>query len=216
MHYITTFLVGVVSFLSPCMLPMLPIYFSYFSKDSRQTSKTFLGALCFVAGFSVVFCSLGLFAGSLGALLVGFHEWVERICGIVVALLGLNFLGVIKLPSVKWIHLSHNVTGFLSAFVFGVVFSISHIPCVGAFLGTALVTAGVSGSVGQGLLLLFCYSMGMGVPFLMSALLTERLTPFLESVKKNDQLIHLVCGILLVLLGIGMATGLFHHLFHMV
>ncbi len=213
MEYLTIFLVGVASFLSPCMLPMLPIYFSYFAGDTKRKSKTFFGALCFVAGFSVVFCALGLFMGSLGALLGRFHQWVETIGGIIVVLLGLNFLGIIKLPHFEF-HSSHQVTGYISAFIFGIIFSVSHIPCVGALLGTALATAGVSGSVGEGLLLLFTYSMGMGVPFLVSALLLKRLNPLFESVQKHYRTVNLVCGILLIALGVCMATGLLHHLFH--
>lgn len=213
MEYLTTFLAGVVSFLSPCMLPMLPIYFSYFAGESGKKSKTFVGAVSFVAGFSVVFCALGLFVGTLGALLSRFHEWVEVLGGIVVVLLGLSFLGLFHLPHLEF-HSSHKVTGVISAFVFGVIFSVSHIPCVGAFLGASLATAGISGSVGKGILLLFCYSMGMGVPFLLSALLLNRLNPVFESVKKNHKIIDIICGILLILLGICMATGVVHHLFH--
>ena len=213
MEYLTIFFVGIVSFLSPCMLPMLPIYFSYFGGESNRKSKTFIGAVAFVAGFSAVFCTLGLFMGSLGALLSRFHEWVEIIGGIVVVLLGLSFLGLFHLPHFEF-HSSHKVTGIISAFVFGIIFSVSHIPCVGAFLGTALATAGMSGSVGEGILLLFCYSMGMGAPFLISALVLNRLNPLFESIKKNHKVIDIVCGVLLIALGFCMATGVLHHLFH--
>lgn len=214
LEYLTTFLVGIASFLSPCMLPMLPIYFSYFAGEGKQKSRTFLGALCFAAGFSAVFCTLGLFAGSFGALLNRFHEWVEIAGGILVVLLGFNLLGILKLPHWKGFHSSHQVTGLVSSFVFGVIFSVSHIPCVGALLGTALATAGISGSVGKGVLLLLFYSLGMGVPFLISALLLDQLNPLFETVKKNYTVVNRIFGILLILLGICMATGLLHHLFH--
>ncbi len=214
MDYLTTFAVGIISFLSPCMLPMLPIYFSYFSQNSNHKGKIFLTSLSFVLGFSVLFCALGLFMGGLGALLSRFHMAVELISGGIVVLLGLNFLGILKLPHRSGSHSHHKVTDLASAFLFGVLFSVSHLPCVGAFLGTALVTAGVSGSVGKGVLLLLAYSAGMGIPFLVSAVLSEKLSPVIENVKKNYRVINLICGILLIVLGVLMATGLLHHMFH--
>ncbi len=214
MEYIITFLVGIISFISPCMLPMLPIYISYFAGDNAKKSKTFISSVSFVAGFTVVFCALGMFAGSLGFVLGKFHEAVEMISGIIVIILGLNFLGIIKIRLFKGIHASHNVKGIFSAFVFGIVYSVSHLPCVGAFLGTSLMTASASGSVGKGILLLLSYSLGMGIPFLISALVVEKLKTAFSAIERNYKTINLICGIFLVVLGICMATGLFHHLLH--
>lgn len=214
MEYLTTFLWGFVSFLSPCMLPMLPIYLSYFSKEHAGRARTFALSISFVAGFSVVFCSLGLFVGSLGALLSEFHKIVETVGGIIIILLGFNALGLFHLPHGKGKHFSPKITGSVSAFLFGVVFSISHIPCVGAFLGTALTTAGISGSMSASVLLLLSYSLGMGVPFLICALVFERLEPFIEKMKKTYRGVSLFCGVFFIFLGIMMATGLLHKILH--
>ena len=198
------------------MLPMLPIYFSCFAGDNGNKAKTFISSVSFVLGFTFVFCTLGMFAGSFGFALSKFHEAVEMIGGIIVILLGLNFLGVIKIPFLKGIHTSHNVKGVFSAFVFGMVFSVSHIPCVGAFLGTSLMTASASGSIVKGILLLLSYSLGMGVPFLISALIIEKLKNAFKLIENNYKSINLVCGIFLVVLGVCMATGLLHKVLHLV
>lgn len=207
---------GIISFISPCMLPMLPIYISYFAGEANKKSKTFLSALGFVAGFSAVFCLLGLFAGSIGELLHEYHTAVDIASGVIIILLGLNFLGVINIPIFHGFHASGNVRGVFSAFAFGVVFSISHAPCMSAFLGTALVTASAAGGAARGTLMLLCYSLGLGIPFILSALLTERLSGLFAAIKGGYKVINLICGILLIALGVLMATGLLHELTHMV
>lgn len=214
MEYFTTFLWGLASFLSPCMLPMMPLYLSYFSKEQGKEGKAFLLSVSFVLGFTAVFCVLGLFIGSLGALFFNFHEVVEMIGGIIIILLGLNALGLFHFPHGKERHNCPEIAGLASSFLFGVVFSASHIPCVGAFLGTALATAGVSGSICKSVLMLGSYSLGMGVPFLICAVMIEKLEPFIQKVKKNHHGISAFCGGLLILLGILMASGLLHKLFH--
>jgi len=216
MQYIITFFEGIISFISPCMLPMLPIYVSYFSGGENKSAKTFLKALAFVAGFTAVFSLLGLFAGSIGALLDRYHEAVETVSGIIIILLGLDFLGVIRIPFLKGFHASTKVTGVFSAFVFGVIFSISHAPCMSAFLGTALVTASASGAALKGMLLLLSYSLGLGIPFLISAMLIKRLNAAFEAIKNNYNVINIICGILLIILGVLMATGVLHKLMHLV
>lgn len=216
MEYIITFLQGLISFISPCMLPMLPIYLSCFAGENGSKTKTFVSSISFVLGFTLVFCTLGMFAGSLGYVLSRFHEVVEMVGGLIVILLGLNFLGVIKIPFLKGIHASHNVKGVFSAFVFGMVFSVSHIPCVGAFLGTSLMTASASGSITEGILLLLSYSLGMGIPFLISAIVVDKLKNAFKSIENNYKTINLVCGIFLVVLGICMATGLLHRVLHLI
>lgn len=216
LEYIMTFFEGTISFISPCFLPMLPIYISYFASRTNKKAAAFLNAAGFVIGFTVVFCMLGLFAGSLGSLLNSYHEEIELISGIIIVLLGLNFLGVINIPFLKGFHASHNVTGVFSALIFGIVFAISHAPCMSAFLGTALVTASASGSTVKGFLMLLSYSLGLGLPFLFSAVLIEKLDRAFEFIKKNYKVINLVCGLLLILIGVCMATGLMHEFLHLV
>jgi len=207
-------LTGLVSFLSPCMLPILPAYVSYFSGEGRGKMKTLLSAGSFVLGFTAVFCTLGFFAGSVGSLLHRFHTVIDVVSGIIVILLGLEFLGVIRLPFLSSFHPSHEAHGSLSAVVFGVVFSISHAPCMSAFLGTALVTASTFASVWKGVLLLLCYSAGLAIPFLLSALIIDRLTSAFALIRNHQKGISRVCGSLLILFGVFMASGLLHHLTH--
>ena len=214
MQYLITFSEGIISFVSPCMLPLLPLYISYFSGHANKKTTALLNVLCFIAGFTSVFCLLGFFAGGIGELLHEFHGTIDLICGIVIILLGLDFLGIIHLPVLGGGHSSQEITGKFSAFVLGVIFSISHAPCLSAWLGTALATASASGAVGTGVLLLLVYSLGLAVPFIISAFLLERLGGLFEAINKHYRKINLICGILLILLGLLMASGLLHKLIH--
>lgn len=207
MEFFITFLEGFISFISPCMLPMLPLYISYFAGGNEKKGKTFARAICFVLGFTLVFCSLGVFAGTVGSLLIKYKTAVNVVCGIIVILFGLSYLEIIKLPFLKGMSSGRKADTPFSAFIFGVIYSVSLTPCVGAFLGSALMMASTSGTVLKGLLLLLSYSLGLGIPFLISALLLDNLSIVFKSVKKHYQVINTVCGIFLIVLGILMATG---------
>ena len=208
MQYVITFLEGVVSFLSPCMLPLLPVYVSYFAPAGEGKSRGLPRALAFVLGFTAVFCLLGLFAGALSAVLVRHRRALELVCGLAVIGFGLGYLGVLPLPFFKGMAGEQRVTGLLSAFVFGVVYSVSLTPCVGAFLGSALMLASTAGTAARGVALLLCYSLGLGLPFLLSALLLEQLGGAFAYIKKHYAVIDRVCGALLILVGAAMALGL--------
>ena len=208
MQYLITFLEGVISFVSPCMLPMLPLYVSYFAGGADKKRKTLLNAAAFILGFTVVFTSLGLFAGSLGMLLARFRTVVDIVCGAVVILFGLSYLEVFHIPFFKGMSGNHNVTGFLSAFLFGVVYSVSLTPCVGAFLGSALMLASASGTALKGTLLLLVYSMGLGVPFFIAAALLDKLNGALKFIKRHYKIINRVCGGFLIAVGVAMMFGL--------
>jgi len=212
MRFVITFLEGVISFISPCMLPMLPVYISYFAGGSNEKGRIFLRSLCFVLGFTVTFSSLGLFAGSLGALLSRHQAVVNVLTGAIVVLFGLSYLDVIKLPFFKGMDSGRKITGVFSAFLFGIVYSISLTPCVGAFLGSALMLASSSATALTGLLLLVSYSLGLGLPFIISALLIEQLNSAFRFIKRNYRLINLICGIFLIAVGILMALGLLNTL----
>ena len=175
---------------------MLPIYISYFAGGGeRTTRKTLLGALGFVSGFSVIFVAMGALAGTIGRL--------------VVILFGLNFLGIFKWNLFrgggKTVN-SHEM-GFFSAMLFGMVFSLGWTPCVGAFLGSALMLASQQGHVIEGMLMLLCYSLGLGIPFLLSAVLIDYLKSAFNWIKKHYRIINTVSGCFLILVGILMATG---------
>ena len=209
MQYVIAFLEGVVTFLSPCLLPMLPVYLSYFAAGGpRTTRRTLAGALGFVAGFTAVFVALGALAGTLGGLLRQYQTLVNLVCGGVVILFGLNFLGVLLLDLFNGrAARAPEGGGFWQSAVFGAVFSVGWTPCVGAFLGSALMLASQQGHVLQGMGMLLVYSLGLGVPFILSAVLIDSLRSALDWVKQHYKLINGISGGLLILTGILMATG---------
>ncbi len=207
MQYFITFLEGVISFLSPCMLPMLPLYVSYFAGGADRKRKILLHAMAFVFGFTLIFMALGLFAGTLGSMLLRYGTVVNIVTGLLVILFGLNYLEIVRLPFFKGVQGGRDVTGVVSAFLFGMVYSLSLTPCVGAFLGSALMLASSTGGAMQGTLLLLTYSAGLGIPFLLSAVLLDRLQEVFRVVKKHYKVINTVCGIFLILLGILMMFG---------
>ena len=207
MRYFITFLEGVISFISPCMLPMLPIYISYFTGGSGKKAHIFIRSLSFAAGFTVVFCAMGLFAGTIGAFLTEYRTALNIICGAVVVVFGLSCLEIIPLNFLKGISGQHEAGSVISAFLFGIVYSVSLTPCVGAFLGSALMLAAGTGGAAKGLLLLFVYSMGLGIPFVLSAVLIERLRGAFALIKRHYRTINTVCGVFLIAVGISMAFG---------
>ena len=210
MQYVVAFLEGIITFLSPCLLPMLPIYISYFAGGGEKSiRKTLRGAIGFVVGFTIVFVALGALAGTVGSFLKEHQTAVNIASGLIVVLFGLHFLGVFKLNIFKGISRDVNTTdmGFLSALVFGVVFSLGWTPCVGAFLGSALMLASQQGHVLQGMLMLFAYSLGLGIPFILSAALISYLKSTFDWIKEHYNIINQISGAFLITVGILMATG---------
>ena len=221
MLYVQLFLEGVITFISPCLLPMLPVYISYFA---GKKDKPLGNALGFVLGFSLVFITLGAFAGALGGLIHG--RVMNMVTGAIVILLGLNYMGALRLPpflrgqgggtfaaslALKIKHKS-GLGAFVASGIFGMVFAVAWTPCVSAFLGTALLRASLQGSPGEGAFMLFVYSMGLGVPFVMSAVLVNRLKGTFDFIKKHYTIINVLAGCMLVVVGVLMMTGLFGQL----
>ena len=211
MQYFISFLEGIITFISPCLLPMLPVYVSYFSGGGqRETKKTVTNALGFILGFTLVFVALGALAGTFGQLLRDHQTAVNIVTGLIVVFFGLNFLGVFRVNLFQGGgRFAGEVLGFFSALVFGMVFSIGWTPCVGAFLGSALLLAASQGHVLEGVLMLLLYSLGLGIPFFLSAILIDKVKGALGLIKRHYGVINKVCGGLLVLVGALMATGLF-------
>lgn len=211
MQYVISFLEGMITFISPCLLPMLPIYISYFAGGGeRSAGKTVKNALGFVAGFTLIFTIMGALAGTVGSFLKAHQTAVNIISGVVVVAFGLSFLGVFQLPIFRGSGVSAKTEnmGFFSALVFGVVFALGWTPCVGVFLGSALMLASQQGHVLEGMGMLLVYSLGLGIPFLISAVLIDYLKSAFQWIKQNYRTINAVCGSLLILVGILMATGL--------
>ena len=210
MQYLISFLEGIITFLSPCLLPMLPIYISYFAGGGqRSTGKTLKGALGFVTGFTIVFVAMGALAGTVGGFLRQYQTAVNIVSGLIVVFFGLNFLGVFKLNLFRGGHNSVNTDemGFFSALVFGMIFSVGWTPCVGAFLGSALMLASQQGHAVEGMLMLLAYSLGLGIPFVISAVLIDYLKTAFNWIKRNYRVINAVSGALLVFIGVLMMTG---------
>lgn len=211
MQYFISFLEGIITFISPCLLPMIPIYVSYFAgggqRDWRHSLKCALG---FVLGFTVVFMLLGALAGTLGSFLTRYQTVVNIVMGLIVIFFGLHFLGIIKVNLFRGSQRQVDTSnlGFVSSMVFGMVFSIGWTPCVGAFLGSALALASQQGSMVVGVVMLLCYSLGLGIPFIISALLIDRLKGAFNAIKRHYDVINKVCGALLIVIGVAMATGL--------
>lgn len=211
MQYFISFLEGIITFISPCLLPMIPIYISYFAGGGeRTTRKTLKSAIGFVFGFTVVFIAMGALAGTVGRFLSTYQTTVNVVSGIVVIVFGLNFLGILHLNIFKGNrgNFSANNMGFFSAFVFGLVFSLGWTPCVGAFLGSALMLASQQGHVLTGVLMLLAYSAGLGIPFIVSAVLVDKLKTTFDFIKKHYGIINKISGGLLIVIGILMATGM--------
>jgi cytochrome c-type biogenesis protein len=193
------------------MLPLLPVYISYFAyEDEENIDKTLINAIGFVIGFSSVFVSLGAFAGMLGGFLQKYQIVVNIITGLVVVFFGLNYIGVFKLSIFRGINnpLAGRRPGFFPAVLFGAVFSVGWTPCVGTFLGTALMLASQQGSALKGIIMLLVYSAGLGIPFIISAILIDKLKVAFGFIKKHYSVINLFCGVLLIIVGILMMTGL--------
>ncbi|HQD73344.1 MAG TPA: cytochrome c biogenesis protein CcdA [Clostridiales bacterium] len=211
MQYLLLFLEGIITFISPCILPLLPVYVSYFAAGQAAGKKALINSIGFVSGFSAMFIAMGAFAGTVGRLLQSYSTVINIVTGLIVIVLGLNFLGVLKIGLLNRSggkDREIKELGFFSSLLFGIIFSIGWTPCVGAFLGSALMMAAVSGSAFKGITMLLAFSLGLGLPFIMSAILLDRLKTAFDFIKKNYKVINTLSGVLLIIVGILMATGI--------
>lgn len=206
MDYIFTFLEGIASFISPCVLPMLPIYISYFvGEDDKSTKKAVANASGFVLGFSIVFIILSVFASQLGTLVSSNIKYIKIVFGIVIILLGLNYIEVLN---IKFLNKSKEMKAdtkdlnFVKAVIFGVLFSISWTPCIGTFLSSALLLVAKQQDMLKGIILMVLYSIGLGIPFIISVVLIEKLKEMFNFIKKHYDVIKKISGIILIIMGI--------------
>ncbi|MDO5014701.1 MAG: cytochrome c biogenesis protein CcdA [Clostridia bacterium] len=209
MNYIFTFAEGLLAFISPCILPLLPLYLSYFGGKSaeQKKSKVAVNAFSFVIGFSITFVLLGLLAGSLGSFLMTYKKPIKIILGIIVIIFGISFMGLFKKDLFKG-TVKYEMKGdfsFFSSLLFGIVFAVSFTPCLGVYLSAALLAAATTGNRLQGALLLLSFAAGLGIPFLLSALLLDKLNKAFNFIKKHYKQVKMISGGILVIMGILMA-----------
>ncbi|MDE5539418.1 MAG: cytochrome c biogenesis CcdA family protein [Bacilli bacterium] len=205
MRYLVTFVEGLASFISPCILPVIPIYISYFATESKSTKKSLMNAIGFVSGFSIIFIMLGVFAGTFGNLVHQYQDYMNIIFGIFLIIIGLNYMEVIMvkfLNKTRGMKENKRELNFGTSILFGVIFSLSWTPCVGALLASALILASTTGSMVQGAILLLVYSLGLAIPFIVTTLFMERVKTTFAFIKKNYNVINKLAGSILALSGL--------------
>ncbi len=214
---------GVISFFSPCILPVLPPYLSFITgvsfdelfhhgTEAPIRKVTILNSLMFILGFSVVFISLGASASLVGQLFGQYKIWIARVGGVFVVLFGLHFLGILNIPLFereRRVHLTHRPSGYLGSVLVGIAFSAGWTPCVSYALSPILILASNSGSVGTGVALLSVYSLGLGIPFLVSAIALEFFLSYTTGLRKHMRVISYISGLFLIVMGIWLLTDQF-------
>jgi cytochrome c-type biogenesis protein len=234
-------LAGTISFISPCVLPLVPAYIGYLTGQAANTASSslsaagagtdggaaavaaqvqpsrltvFLHGVFFVVGFSVIFVLLGISAGALGQLgrsVLVASRWITRLGGLLIVVLGLHTMGVIRIPFLYYDTRKQQTPkgelGFTGSFLMGVTFSAGWSPCLGPILAAMLTLGASTGSVARATVLLTAYAVGLGIPFLLAALLLERFSNELRKLQKHMRVIEIVSGVLLVLIGLLVFSG---------
>ncbi len=214
---------GILSFLSPCVLPIFPSYLSFVTglsfgelsgsvANARTRRAIIMNSLCFILGFSVVFMSLGASFSLLGRLLFDYQQILRKVGRVLVLLFGLYFAGLLKLPFLMRntrVELTDRPAGYLGAFIVGVTFAAGWTPCVGPILGSILLYASTAKTAGTGILMLGAYSLGLAIPFFLSALALNRFLDFFDRFKWVMPAVNVAGGIFLVFVGALLLTNYF-------
>jgi cytochrome c-type biogenesis protein len=205
---------GLVSFLSPCVLPLVPGFLSYVTglagadlAEGGRRGRVLAGTLLFIAGFAAVFVLASVAFAQVGVALARHERVLEIVAGVLIAALGLAFLGVIPGLEREWRIRRLPAAGMLGAPVFGAVFALSWIPCVGPTLGAVLTLAAVGGSTGRAVVLAVAYCLGLGLPFVAFGLGFRRLLGVFRAVRRNSRWVTRIGGVLLVLVGLALVSG---------
>lgn len=217
---LVAFTAGLLSFLSPCVLPLVPSYIGFITglglEDiTRARKTTLIHAVLFVIGFSTIFVLLGAGATLIGQLLTQFKPIIARVGGFMLIALGLWMLGIFQFGALnqeRRFHLNDKPLGYLGTILVGVAFGAGWTPCLGPIISGILMIAGSEASVGRGVALLAAYSAGLAVPFLLSALLLERFFTFFQRFRSKLGLVNRIAGVLLIVVGVMLLTGWFQTL----
>lgn len=211
------FTAGGLSFLSPCVLPLIPSYMSFITGMSldemgEHRGAAFTHALLFVSGFTLIFLMLGATASSVGRLLQFHQVWLERFGGVLIIFFGLYLLGAFRLGALareRRVHIQNKPLGYAGSVLVGVAFGAGWTPCIGPILGAILMYAGTQGSMTQGIVLLLFYSLGLAIPFLVAALAVERFIKWFQRYRQYMPLVTKVSGGILLFLGLLLLSGYF-------
>lgn len=215
------FLAGLLSFVSPCVLPLVPPYLGFIAgvsleeltgqNDQKSASRrVFLASLAFVAGFTTVFVALGASASFLGQFVTQHIQFLGYVAGAAIMVMGLHFLGVFRIGFLyreARVHVERKPTGLLGAYVIGLAFAFGWTPCVGPILAAILFVAGSEDTVTQGALLLTAYALGLGIPFLLAALFAGPFLGFMKKFRRHMGTVEKAMGVVLVLTGLLFITG---------
>ena len=207
MEYLLTFLEGFASFISPCILPLVPVYISYFmgSQAENKISKTLINSIFFVLGSSIIFILLAVLASTFGILVAENIKIIKTTFAILLIFLGLDYIGIIR---IKWPIISSKLSfdtrdlNILKSFVFGIFFSISHTPCTGAFLASAILLIVKEQNLAKGVFLMSLYALGLGLPFIISALIIEKMKTIFNFIKKHYLVFKIISGVILIVTGL--------------
>ncbi len=206
MNYLMTFLEGFASFISPCILPLIPLYISYFSGNEKEnTKKTLLNSIMFCLGFSFIFILMAVFASSVGLFINANLKIIKIIFGVVCIIFGLLYMEIFKtklLNKIFSINFDVKNLNIFRSFIFGILFSISHAPCTGPFLGSALMLIIKEQNVINGVLLMLAYCVGIGIPFIVSAILIDKIKVVFDFIKNHYGVVKIVAGVLLIISGL--------------
>jgi len=214
------FAAGVFSFLSPCVLPLIPSYLSFVSgvsleemrseqACSRVRWRVVLNSVAFIIGFSLVFVSLGASASFLGGLFLGYRNVIRIAGGVFIVLVGLYLVGVFKIAALErylQFNLKDKPAGYLGSIAVGITFAVAWTPCVGPILGATLALASTAGEVNRGTLLLTSYAAGLGLPFFLSALAINSFFQFSQQLRRYMHIVHILGGVLLIIVGFLLIT----------
>lgn len=219
--YVGAFVAGLLSFLSPCVLPLIPSYITYITGlsfgdlDAEHPThlvrrQTLLHSLAFIAGFTVVFVLLGASATLLGSFMQQHMDLIRKIGGVLVVLFGIHVTGLVPISWLlgeKRVTLKHKPAGFVGSFLVGLAFAAGWTPCIGPILASILMIAATEEKVGQGIVLLLLYSIGLGIPFLLSSLALHRFIVLFNRFKKYIRLFEIVTGLFLIVVGVLIFTN---------